>query len=694
MLSKPFLLEIGTEELPARFMEDALQNLRENAGGELRLARLDHGEIRVFGTPRRLALLVSGLAARQQDLREKKRGPALAAAFDRDGRPTGAGLGFARAQGVAVEELQAETIDGTAYAVAVRQVDGRPAAEILPDLCARIISLLTFPKPMFWYSKEVRFARPIRWLCALYGSDVVEFSYAGLRSGRNSYGHRFLAPGEIVLPSAEQYARELASRHVLVDQEERRQVIAGQVSRTAQQLEGVSAPDEELLTEVNYLVEYPKAVSGRFDPSFLEIPPEVLITVMRAHQRYFPVFDASGKLRPCFVAVSNGTRDEFLGNVRAGNERVLRARLADARFFFTEDRKKALEGYVRELDSLIFMEQLGSMADKTERIVRLTQALSSALRLPADTAQAAARAAALCKADLLTQMVYEFPELQGTMGRHYALLSGEQEAVAAAIGEHYAPRHAGDRLPESLPGAIVAIADKLDTLAGCFALGLIPSGSQDPYALRRSAMGVAAILLAHNLDLSLAGLARLAVDNLAGKSVRPADETAAGVREFLVQRVRHLLEEKGFRHDCIEAVLGGSNDSLPGLAARAATLQEKLDTQELQRILTPFTRAAGLVRDFAQQAPDPERFETEAERALYQASRAVAGVTSAYADAGDFSAVLAELASLQPVIDRFFSEVMVMVDDEALRNNRLSLLAQVRSAFLVLGDLSKIVQKK
>jgi glycyl-tRNA synthetase beta chain len=694
MLSRTFLLEIGTEELPARFMEDALRSLRENAREELRLARLPHGEIRTLGTPRRLALLVSGLADRQQDLREKKRGPSVAAAFDRDGQPSGAARGFARAQGVAVEELQVETTDGTAYVIAVREVTGRPAPEILPDLCVKVISLLAFPKPMFWYSKEVRFARPVRWLCALYGSDVVEFAFAGLQSGRNSYGHRFLAPGKIPLSSAEQYVQQLAAHHVLVDQAERRQVIAGQVSRVAQLLDGVSPPDEELLTEVNYLVEYPKAVGGRFDPAFLEIPPEVLITVMRAHQRYFPVFDSNGNLRPCFVSVCNGTREEFLGNVRAGNERVLRARLADARFFFMEDRKKAIEEYAEELDSLVFMEQLGSMADKTERIVSLTQALTAALRLPADTAQAAARAACLCKADLLTQMVYEFPELQGTMGRHYALLSGEQEAVAVAIGEHYAPRHAGDRVPESLAGAVVAIADKLDTLAGCFGLGLIPSGSQDPYALRRSAMGVVATLLAHNLDLSLASLARLAVGNLAGKTARPADEVAADVREFLVQRVRHLLEEKGFRHDCIEAVLGGSTDSLPGLADRAVMLQEKLDTPELQSILTPFTRAAGLVRNFAGGRPDPERFETEAERDLYQAAQAVAKVAGAHAAAGNYSGLLSELASLQPVIDRFFGEVMVMVEDEVLRNNRLSLLAQVRAVFLVLGDLSKITQKK
>ena len=694
MPSRTLLLEIGTEELPARFMEDALRSLRENAREELRLARLPHGEVRTLGTPRRLALLVSGLAECQRDLQEKKRGPALAAAFDRDGQPTGAARGFARAQGVAVEELQAETTDGTAYVVAVRQIAGRPSPEILPDLCAKIISLLLFPKPMFWYSKEVRFARPIRWLCALYGSDEVGFTYAGLQSGRNSCGHRFLAPGKIGFSSAEEYEQQLAAHYVLVDQAKRRQVIAGQVSRAAQLLDGVSTLEEELLTEVNYLVEYPKAVNGRFDPAYLEIPPEVLITVMRAHQRYFPVFDTSGNLRPSFVAVCNGTREEFLDNVRAGNERVLRARLADARFFFTEDRKKALEEYAGELDSLIFMEQLGSMADKTERIVRLTQALTAALRLPAGTAQAAARAAGLCKADLLTQMVYEFPELQGTMGRHYALLSGEQEAVAAAIGEHYAPRHAGDSLPGSLPGAIVAIADKLDTLAGCFGLGLIPSGSQDPYALRRSAMGVVATLLAHDLDLSLASLARLAVGNLAGKTARPADEAAAGVREFLLQRVRHLLEEKELRHDCIEAVLGGSTDSLPGLVARAVALQEKLATPELQNILTPFTRADGLVRDFAGGRPDPERFETEAERALYQAGQAVAEAAGAHAAAGNFSALLLELASLQPVIDRFFGEVMVMVDDEALRNNRLALLAQVRAVFLVLGDLSKIMQKK
>lgn len=702
MLSRTFLLEIGTEEIPARFMEPTLLSLRDNAREELRAERLEHGEIRTMGTPRRLALLISGLALRQQDLSEKKKGPALAVAFDQNGQPTGAARGFARAQGVTVDELQTETVDGTAYVFAVRQALGRPTTAILPDLCVRLIKRLLFPKPMFWYSKEVRFARPIRWLCALYGREIVEFSFADLHSGRRSFGHRFLAPGEISLSSAEEYRQQMGNHGVLVDQEDRRQVIAGQVAAAAVLLDGSSFPcsgpgaglDEDLLQEVNYLVEFPKAVSGRFDTAYLELPPEVLITVMRAHQRYFPVFAADGQLRPYFIAISNGTRDEFLDNVRTGNERVLRARLADARFFFTEDRKKRLEEYVRELQTIVFMEQLGSMADKTERIVCLTQALCAAVGLPADVTETATRAAYLCKADLLTHMVYEFPELQGTMGRHYALLTGEKEAVATAIREHYAPRHAGDKLPESLPGAIVAIADKMDTITACFGLGLVPSGSQDPYALRRSAMGVVATLLAHNIPLPLPSLIRFALDNLAGKLARPAEEVVAGVQDFLLQRVRHLLAEKELRYDVIEAVLGGRAADLPGLAARAAVLQDKLDTPELRHILTPFTRAANLTRDFAGVRPDPACFLTAAEHELYQATVEAARVAVRHSISGQFAAALSVLATLQPFIERFFSEVMVMVDEEKLRNNRLSLLCQVKEAFLVLGDLSKIVQKK
>jgi glycyl-tRNA synthetase beta chain len=688
-----FLLEIGTEEIPARFMKPALAQLREAAAAELAALRLAHGRVEVLGTPRRLAVLVSGLEAVQDDLLEKKKGPARKAAFGEDGEPTSAAAGFARGQGVSVAELVTEAVDGVEYVFALKKITGRPASEVLPAACERIVNSLSFPKPMFWAGREVRFARPVRWLAALYGNEVVPFTFAGLTSGRETFGHRFLAPGPFALDTAGDYPSVLAEGKVIADPEERQELIRQQVNEAAAGVGGRPGADENLLEEVTFLVEFPRAVTGTFNPQYLEIPAEVLVTVMRVHQRYFPVYSAEGRLLPAFVAVSNGTAVQYLPNVRTGNERVLGARLADARFFFDEDRKKPLAGFVTDLESIMFLEQLGSMRDKTERLVKIVAGLAEAAGLSADMARTAARAAALCKADLATQMVYEFPELQGIMGGHYALLSGEEREVAAAITRHYAPRHAGDRPAESLPGAVVAVADKLDTLVSCFGLGLIPSGSQDPYALRRSALGVVSTLLEHKMNIPLERLVALALPGLAGRIKRPAAETAAEVIDFLRQRVRFLLGEAGFRYDVVEAVLGGGGDDLPGLYARASVLQEKLDTPELTRLLTPYTRAANLARNLKDGArPDPALFSSEAERKLHEATAAARAESDKAEGEPGYQAAFASLSRLYLPIENFFNEVMVMVEDEAVRRNRLALLWQVKEAFLVLGDLSRIVQ--
>ncbi len=690
-MSKTLLLEIGTEEIPARFMGPVLAQLKEAAVSELASARLRHGNVRVLGTPRRLALLVSELADRQEDLLEKKKGPARKAAYTGDGEPTPAATGFARAQGVAVTELFLETVDGVEYIFAKKKVTGLPAREVLPLACERIIKSISFQKPMFWAGREARFARPVRWLAALYGSEPVEFSFAGLVSGRLTYGHRFLAPGPFSLAAADDYLPVMAQGMVIADPEERRTLIRRQVEEAAAAAGGHAEPDEELLEEVTHLVEYPRAVGGVFNPGYLELPPEVLVTVMRVHQRYFPVYGPAGNLLPCFITISNGTREQYLPNVRAGNERVLRARLADARFFFDEDRKVALSGYVEKLDSIMFLERLGSMRDKSERLAAIASGLAKEAGLSPAQERAAVRAAALCKADLATQMVYEFPELQGIMGGYYALLSGEDKEVAEAIRQHYAPRHAGDRPAESLPGAVVAVADKLDTLVSCFGLGLIPTGSQDPYALRRSALGVVSTLLAHGLKVPLETLVALALSGLEGKINRQAPEVLAEVIEFLRQRVRFLLSEEGFRYDVVEAVLRGGDDRLPALYARARVLQDKLGKPELTRLLTPYTRAANLARNLKEPAhPDPTLFTSRAEHELYKATSAAAGALKEAKD--DYEAVFSVLAGLYAPIENYFNEVMVMVEDEEVRRNRLALLWQVKEAFLVLGDLSRIVQ--
>ena len=692
MRKETFLLEIGTEEIPARFIGPALAQLEKNARTALEEARLTWGEICTFGTPRRLALLVEGLPERQEDLSEQKKGPARKAAFDTAGGPTKAALGFARSQGVTVEQFIVQTVDGVEYVFAEKQQAGEDVLAVLPQLCEGLIRSLSFPKPMFWHSKDIRFARPIRWLAALYGSAVIHFSFAGLAAGRITAGHRFLAPGPLALSDAAAYLSTMEGQFVLVEPDRRRREIVRQVEQAALSLGGRTVVDQELLLEVANLVEYPKAVVGKFAAEFVEIPQEVLITAMRAHQRYFPVFEEKGNLLPYFIAISNGTRDEYLDNVRAGNERVLRARLADARFFFAEDRKQALADYVVKLDEIVFLEPLGTMRKKTERLQRLCGSLSQEAGLSKEESETVERAALLAKADLLTQMVCEFPELQGTMGMHYARLSGESEAVARAVAEHYAPRHAADFPAETLPGAILAVADKMDTLAACFGLGLIPSGSQDPYALRRSALGVVATILAHSLSVPLNRLCQIALAGLSAEITRPVDEVAREMEEFLLQRVRFLFAEKSLRYDVIDAALAAKNSDLPGLLSRANLLQSKLDTPELTRILTPFTRAGNLTRGRLASIVLPQLFISPAEEELYRAAKQAAAIIELAAAQGDLPAVFAALAPLSGPIEGFFSAVMVMAEDEAVKENRLALLSYVRDLFLVLGDLGKIVQ--
>ncbi|MCR3921601.1 MAG: glycine--tRNA ligase subunit beta [Firmicutes bacterium] len=695
MSKEAFLLEIGTEEIPARFMAPALQQFKENFSKEMQSERLAHGEIALFGTPRRLAILVADVAEQQQDLHEKKKGPAVKAAYDADGNPSKAALGFARSQGVNVADLFTEEVAGVPYIFALRSEEGRDVLAILPDVCERLIRSLTFPKPMFWYSKDIRFARPIRWLTALWGSEKISFSFAGLESGNVTYGHRFLAPARTVVPAAATYADVMRQSFVMADPAEREACIVALVQQAAAQLGGHATLDEDLLAEVVNLVEYPRAVTGTFAQNYLEVPQEVLITAMRAHQRYFPVFDANEHLMPYFITISNGTKEEYEANVRAGNERVLRARLADARFFFDEDRKKPLDAYVDALDTIIFMEPLGSMRKKTARLMHLVQTLADELQVTDPIKETAQRAALLAKADLVTHMVYEFPELQGTMGMHYARLSGESNDVASAIEEHYAPRFANDKPAVSLAGALVALADKMDTIASSFALGMIPTSSQDPYALRRSASGVISTLAAHNLSISMPKLSALALVGLANQMQRPQSEVQSELENFLIQRIRYNFAEQGLRYDVIDAVLAGTTRDLPGLWQRAQVLQTKLASPELTWVLTPFTRVANLTRDFVAGAEvDSALFINATENDLYQAVLAAQDAVDIGIARADFADVFSALFPLYNPIERFFTDVMVMVEDASVRQNRLLLLSLVKDLFFTLGDISKIVQEK
>lgn len=694
-MAHTLLFEIGCEEIPARFMPGALRRLEEAAAEGLRELRLEHGPVRALGTPRRLALLVEGVASRQGEKVEEVKGPSARAAFDASGAPTRAALGFARAQGVPVEALEVRDTPQGPYVFAVRREPGRPAAEVLGPWLASLIGAVPFPKSMRW-SSRLRFARPIRWIVALLDDQVIPLTVDGLVSSRASRGHRLLAPGEVTIPHAGAYVEALRQARVIVDQEERRSLIWEQVQRAAGSCGGRVEDNPELLEELTYLVEFPSALVGRFDPDYLDLPREVLVTSMEAHQRYFPVAGPGGGLLPHFIAVSNGPA-EHGATIIKGNEKVLAARLADARFFFDEDRREPLEAFLPQLAQVVFQERLGTMKEKVERLEGLSGALADALGLGADQARWARRAARLAKADLVSKMVYEFPELQGIMGREYARASGEEGPVAEAIFEHMLPRFAGDRLPETPAGAVVALADRLDTLAGYFAVGLIPSGSQDPYALRRAAAGAVQIVLHHRWDLSLAPVLRdvlaryRAADGSPLFAAETVEKTAEEVLAFMRQRLRVLLMDEGCRHDVVDASLAVFPDRPAAAAERARRLQEAIDTPAMAEVVRVYQRVANLARQAEPGSRvDPAACAHPSERTLLDAVEGVAPRVEEAARRGRVAEALKILAGLAPAVDGFFEDVLVMDPDPAVRRNRLALLAAVREVFDRVADWSRV----
>lgn len=681
------LLEIGTEELPAGDLSLALAQLREQAPALLAEARLDYGTLRVLGTPRRLALLVDGLAPRQRSLEEVVKGPPARAAFDAEGNPTPAAQGFARRQGVDVTDLQVREMDGGQYVVAVRQVEGRPTPEVLTELLPRLIAGLRFPMSMRWNETGVAFSRPIRWLVALLGDAVIPFEYAGLYSGRTTRGSRPQGSPDLSLTRAEEYLDRMRAHGILVDPEERRTIVAAQVAGQAAAVGGWVPEAPDLLEEVTHLVEQPTAFLGRFEEEYLRLPTEVLVAVMKKHQRYFPVLDGDGRLLPYFVAVRNGG-EEYLDVVRQGNEAVLRARFADADYFYREDTARPLESFLPRLATLTFQEQLGSMLDKARRLEELVPAVARMLGLTEEETAVARRAAHLCKADLATQMVVEFTSLQGIMGREYALKSGESPEVARAIFEHYLPRFAGDALPETLPGLALGLADRLDSLAGLFAIGLVPSGSADPYGLRRDALGMVQALIGARRFFSVrAGLEAAA--RLLPVRADPAALEAA--LEFFTGRLRVYLREQGFRHDAVEAVLAARGDDPYRALLAVEALSRWTAREDWPRILDNYARCVRITRDFTERFTlDPGRFVHPIERELYDAWREARERVRPDSSVDDFFAAFLPLVD---VIDRFFARetgVLVMAEDRALRENRLALLQHIVALADGIVDLSRM----
>jgi glycyl-tRNA synthetase len=681
------LLEVGTEELPAGDLDDALAQLRELAPARLAEARLDYEGLRVLGTPRRLAVLVEGLAPRQRPVEEAVKGPPVRVAFDAAGRPTKAAVGFARKQGMRVDELQTREMDGGEYVVALRSEEGQPTAEVLKTLLPEWIESLHFQRSMRWNESGVAFSRPIRRLVALLGDVVIPFEYAGVPSGRTGRGPWPEGGPEFEIARAEDYLELLAQHHVVADPEERRARITGQATALAQSVGGRIPDDPALLGEATNLVEQPTPLLGRFEEAYLRLPTDVLVAVMKKHQRCFPVVNEDGQLLPYFVAVRNGG-DEHLDIVRHGNEEVIRARFADADFFYREDTKKPLEGFLPRLATLTFQEQLGSMLDKTRRLEQLAVRLAEMLGLSEEETAIARRAAHLCKADLVTQMVVEFTSLQGVMGREYGLKSGEEPAVAEAVFEHYLPRFAGDALPRARPGLVVGLANRLDSLAGLFAVGLTPTGSADPYHLRRDALGLVQNLLAHQLPFSvrqgLAAAARLL-------PVEVSDDALAAALDFVIERLRGTLREQGFRYDVVDAVLAARGDD-PFRAHQASEeLSRWVARDDWSRTLDNYARCVRITRDFAERFTlDPARFVRPAEEELYAGYGEARACVTPESTVDEF---LTAFLPLVDVIDRFFareSGVLVMAEDRELRENRLALLQHVAALAEGIVDLSRL----
>jgi len=725
---RDFLLEIGTEEIPARLAPTLLEDLESKARDAFEAARLAYEDVRTVGTPRRLALLASGVSERQRDEVVEVKGPSEKVAFGETGKagggePTRAAQGFARGQGVAPEDLIVKDTPAGPYVFARRTEVGRPASEVLAEISVSLIRSLDVPRPMRWGDTDFRFIRPIRWIVALYGDEVLPVKVAGVTAGRATRGHRFLAAGETpTVFKVSAYTEVMERVGVMVDPEERSRVISEGAAREAARHGGWPMLDDDLLEEIAFLVEYPTPLAGSFPREFLELPAPVLVTTMRHHQRYIPVAEAQdGTLLPVFIIIRNGG-EEGLDLVRAGNEKVLQARLSDARFFFEEDRKRPLADRVDDLDGILFLQDFGTMRDKTDRLVGLAGAIWEGLGLPAGGAPKVGRAARLAKADLATKMVYELTELQGVMGREYALLSGEDPEVAEAIAEHYLPTQAGGRLPESHYGRVVSIADKLDTIVGCFAAGIEPTGSHDPYGLRRQAAGVLATAVDAGYLLPLATLLPRVADpfrDLAARAGadRDADVLKAAVLSFFLPRLRLLLEDDGIAYDVSDAATAGwSAEGDPvRVLARARALRAFKSAGRFEDLSASYIRVTGLAdkASGAQRAPSPSLLSEDAELGLYQACLATrervdstleAAVERArkMAAAGHgsdavevlvdgYSIALDELSNLRQAVDRLFDEVLVMTEDETTRENRLALIKAVADLMGVAGDLSKLV---
>ena len=694
-MSKDLLYEIGTEEIPANYMPSTLKQVRSISEAMLKNYRIAFEEVKAYGTPRRIVLLVKGIAEQQENLEELVKGPSKRAAYDENGNPSKALLGFLKGQKAELNDIFIQELSGVEYVYYKKQEKGQPVKEVLKTILPDILTSISFPKSMKWGNKSFRFARPVRWLVPILGDELIEFDKDGIQCSRYTKGHRVLSKGSIEINNTEEYFDKLRAGFVIADQEERRAIIRKQCEELAREKGGEVLMDEELLEEVVYLVEYPTALAGGFDAEYLKLPKEVVITPMKEHQRYFPVVDSNKNLMNYFITVRNGD-SRFLETVQEGNEKVLKARLADADFFYSEDRKESLDNCAEKLKNVVFQETLGTIYDKTQRISAIAEYLAAILGLSAGAKKNLLRAAHLCKADLVTNMVKEFDELQGIMGREYALLQGEDKEVADAIFEHYLPRFAGDCTPETLNGSILSISDKMDTICGCFAIGIQPTGSQDPYALRRQAIGVTSIILDSNIHLGLAHLIDNSLKPFEAKGILKGDEKSVkrDILEFFRQRFKNVMIDKGFEYDIIDAVINAEFDDIYDSYLKIQELSKWKDKDEFMNILGSFNRVSNLASKAKSMEINAGLFTEKAELVLLRAFNEVNAEFEGYVNNREYGKALKLMITLKKPIDDFFDNIMVMVEDEEIRNNRLGLLKSIGDMMNRIADLGAIVVNK
>lgn len=689
-----YLLEIGVEELPARFVKTTLAQMEKYVSEKLNEKRIPFDEMKFYSTPRRLVLLIEGLPERQEDLEKEVKGPSKKIAFDEEGNPTKALEGFMKGQGVALEDISTKEHNNVEYIFANKIEKGRSVEEILKDSMPDMIKSISFPKSMKWGGKNLRFARPIRWLLSLFNDRVLEFNLEGIVAANITRGHRFLGSSHIEIDNIDEYFTALKDNYVMVDRNERKEKIKYGCEKLAREKGGNLLFDEELLDEITNIVEYPTPMIGRIKEEYLDLPKEVLITPMKEHQRYFPVVDDKDRLLPYFITVRNGN-EEYLDIVVKGNEKVLGARLEDAKFFYYEDIKQPLQNYVEDLKDIVFQEKLGTLYDKTMRVQKLAGKIGSYLEVGEETKKNIERAGYLSKADLVTNMVGEFSELQGIMGREYAAESGENEITSLAIYEQYLPRFSNDELPTTTAGAILSIGDKLDTIAGIFAIGIQPTGSQDPYGLRRQALGIINIILDKKLNLSLEELVDFALyiyveeNGLAFDYYKVKDE----ILNFFDGRIKNMFIDMGIRYDVVEAILGTDIDDVFDLKLRADKLNLWLDKEGLSEVLSAFNRVKTLAEKAETDEVKRELLVEEEEIKLYETFNSVEEKVKDSLNCKEYDKALDYMVSLKGPIDQFFDNVMVMVEDEELKNNRLGLVKQISNTMLLICDLSKIMNK-